>query len=171
MNVWTFSEIPFLILLLSSYHYLNLLDAVTMSTFWSLIKRLIQMANLMKFSAAWIMEQTGNILCWHLCVYFWGELFSPIWSLILNSWYNFIFRGKAKIKSGGKCTDGKFKSINFGNENSKWKDKFKMPYMKIENSKKIVVKNLPSQKIEIDINDPNYCVSTVIWFLLSMKTE
>ena len=34
--------------------------------------------------------------------------------------------------------------------------------MKIENSKKIVVKNLPSQKIEIDIDDPNYCVSTVI---------
>ena len=58
--------------------------------------------------------------------------------------------------------DGKFKSFNLGSKNNKLKDKIKIPYVKIEDSKKLVVKNLPSQKIEIEIDDPHYCVSSDI---------
>ena len=53
--------------------------------------------------------------------------------------------------------DGMFKSFHFGNASSP----FPMPYITIEGNK-IVVKNLKSQKIEIDIADPHYCVSADI---------
>ena len=51
--------------------------------------------------------------------------------------------------------DGMFKSFYFGNESSP----FPIPYITIEGSNKIVVKNLKSEKIEIDIADQHYCVS------------
>ena len=61
----------------------------------------------------------------------------------------------------GECMDGMFKSFNFGNEHFA-NTSFKIPYIKIEDSNKIVVKNLASQKIEIDIADQHYCVSADI---------
>ena len=85
----------------------------------------------------------------------------------MNSWYNFNFRKKATIESedgtieDGECKDGMFKSFNFGNEHFA-NTSFKISYIKIENSSKIVVKNLVSQKIEIDIADQHYCVSADI---------
>ena len=95
------------------------------------------------------------------------NLWIVVRSHILNSWYNFNFRTKATIESedgtieDGECKDGMFKSFNFGNEHFA-NSSFKMPYIKIEDSKKIVVKNLVSQKIEIDITDQHYCVSSNI---------
>ena len=60
--------------------------------------------------------------------------------------------------SKGECMDGKFQKFTFGPENNNRS----ITYIVVDSSgqeSKVLVKNLPSQRISIPIGDTNYCVS------------